>query len=132
MDKEIIRNLEDLKNNRILKGEREVLIKKAFSISLAYLRIKHAENELFSIPEVTPEDIAIDATAYLFSKNRENRLRIFEEMNGHSERIFTDGEANYYFTRVVKIATDKILKFEGLKWGTVNGYLDMNYLYVKT
>ena len=121
MQNSLYNNWEKLTSGKILPGEKRELLALTYKISLACLKIKYVNNELLKLQETNPENLAIDTTAFLFSNNRSNRLRIIESLNGHAERILTESELKYYFQRAVTKATEKTVRFEMVKSGRLKG-----------
>ena len=117
MYKDIHITIEKLITRGLTGQEREELLKYTYNVSLAYLSAKHESNKLIQANILSLKTLAIDTTAYLFSYDRNKKLRILSGLNGNLKRINTATEGDYFFCRTVKEAAEKVFRFEMLKRG---------------
>jgi hypothetical protein len=87
-----------------------------YNTTLAYIKNKYEHNNIFSMYNVSQEDIAIDVTASLFKKNTNGNIEISFQNN------FEDNKKNEFLFLIitfVKEKVDKAIKFEMLKYDLI-------------
>lgn len=74
-------NWTKLVSESIPTEDRSDLLKVTYNIALVYVRLKYKSHEVLTFQDSTPENLAVDTTAFLFSKTGNNSMRIIEYQN---------------------------------------------------
>ena len=88
------------------------LLKFSYNIALTYL-IKKYYKELLLLPgNSTPENIAIDITSNLLSKNNSGKIYLINSLNKFSNNISNETDYEYYLIKIIRERVDKVISLE--------------------
>lgn len=88
------------------------LLKFSYNIALTYL-IKKYYKELLLLPgNSTPENIAIDITSNLLSKNNSGKIYLINSLNKFNNDISNENDYEYYLIKIIWEKVDKVISLE--------------------
>ncbi len=108
-----------LSTSNISKKEKTKLLKSVYNLSLFFIIRKYHKNKLFELSGISAENLAIETTVFLFTKNKMNRLRIIDFLYEFSQNGFSSANWHYHFVRMIEKSVDMVIRFNEIKWDLV-------------
>ncbi|MCP5064878.1 MAG: hypothetical protein GY936_20855 [Ignavibacteriae bacterium] len=98
----------------------EYLITYSYKITASYLSHKFSSIDLFKNNYTTIDELAIDVTTNIFSKDNTDKIKLTYSLNRFSEFISNEKKIEFYLIKNIKERVDKAISFELLKYNLVD------------
>ncbi len=95
--------LKNLRDQSINQKEINFLVEKSYKISIQYLRIYQTKlSKILKQNDLTLNDIAIDAIAPLFQRDKNNVFFVIKKsFNNWTPPVLTEEDASYFFCKII-------------------------------
>ena len=98
----------------------EYLIIHSYKITTSYLSHKYSSIELFNKNYTTIDELAIDVTANIFSRDSLGNIKLSYSLNRFAELISNEKDFEFYLIKNIKERVDKAISFELSKYNLVD------------
>ncbi|MCP5063781.1 MAG: hypothetical protein GY936_15140 [Ignavibacteriae bacterium] len=90
----------------------EYLIVYSYKITASYLSHKYSSIELFNNNYTTIDELAIDVTANIFTKDQTGKIKLTYSLNRFAKYILKEKDFEFYLIKNIKERVDKAISFE--------------------